>query len=323
MRRRVCFCDTKLPVKRRPYDFCSTCVQVVFHGVLEWVYTQSMFQFFAHLGIGSFVESSACAGDLTSAGLITWNVLVSLWPDRSKNTINHACKHWLWDVWVLWWVFQVMRKVADIGKNLWHDVAMICRETNKYIKLFKEDYQNWFENTSNDSFSRWQSVQQFGYRKELTITEYSLTTSAKNGLQNPERKNSISWWNRARPQWQRDHQKYWVHIDNVTTKTQNTFNTAHMNIDNFLVVSQFRVVMIDTLHRMSLSTLSFPSPSTSFSCSSFIFCTSSCTSCTSLRAVARLKGYGLFWRFLLPHMFGLILNQENIRSTIFLCRRNW
>ena len=30
-----------------------------------------------------------------------------------------------------------------------------------------------------------------GYRKELTITEYSLTTSTKNELQNPEGKKSV------------------------------------------------------------------------------------------------------------------------------------
>ena len=46
---------------------------------------------------------------------------------------------------------------------------------------------------------------------KLTITEYSLSTSAQVDYKNPEGKNStfgiaFAWWHRARHQWQRDHQ---------------------------------------------------------------------------------------------------------------------
>ena len=46
-------------------------------------------QCYTHCAVGnwgSFVVSCACAGGQTSAGLITRNVLVSLWPDSSRNT---------------------------------------------------------------------------------------------------------------------------------------------------------------------------------------------------------------------------------------------
>ena len=61
-----------------------------------------------------------------------------------------------------------------------------------------------------------------GYRKELTITEYSLATSTKVNFK--IQKEIYTW--------------YYVFVvtpnytnDNVTTKTLNTFNTAHMNTD--------------------------------------------------------------------------------------------
>ena len=67
--KKVLFCDPKLPVKRRIDAFYSTCVPAALHGAGEWAYTQSMFQ--ALRIWESLVESCACAGDLTSAGLIT------------------------------------------------------------------------------------------------------------------------------------------------------------------------------------------------------------------------------------------------------------
>ena len=103
--------------------------------------------------------------------------------------------------------------------------------------------------------------------------------------------------------------------DNVTTKTQSTFHTAHMNIDTWsecarsslvCFVSQVLVVMIahHIVAQVSLvrviswsshdecisSILSLPFPSTSSSShSSSISCTSSCTSSTTLRAVVTLR----------------------------------
>ena len=60
------------------------------------------------------------------------------------------------------------------------------------------------------------------YREELTITEYSLATSTK---VNYKIHKEICTW-------------YYVCVvtpnytdDNATTKTQNTFNTVHMNTD--------------------------------------------------------------------------------------------
>ena len=63
-----------------------------------------------------------------------------------------------------------------------------------------------------------------GYRIELTITEYSLTTSTKVNHKKSRRKQICTW--------------YYVCVVtpsdtnvNVTTKKQNPFNTAHMNTD--------------------------------------------------------------------------------------------
>ena len=72
-----------------------------------------------------------------------------------------------------------------------------------------------------------------GFRKELTITEYSLTTSTKvNYKIQKERTLHLV----LRPCGETEHDTN----DNVTINTQNTFNTAHMN----LFVSQVLVVMI-------------------------------------------------------------------------------
>ena len=99
------------------------------------------------------------------------------------------------------------------------------------------------DNTSNDPFSRCKSVQQFGYRWKLTITECSLTTT---WTATSRRKELYNW--------------YCVCVVkthdtnvNVTTKTQSTFRTKHMNIDTWsecarsspvCFVSQVLVVMI-------------------------------------------------------------------------------
>ena len=101
----------------------------------------------------------------------------------------------------------------------------------------------------------------------LTITEYSLTTSTKSELQNPEGKKSVlgiasAWWARARHQWQRDHQGYCVCVVKPSTtpmttwpprprtpSTQRTW-TLTRECAVLLFVSQVLVVMIHTLHRM-------------------------------------------------------------------------
>ena len=63
-----------------------------------------------------------------------------------------------------------------------------------------------------------------GYRKELTITEYSLTAST-NVNYKIQKKRNLYLVLRLRGDTEHDTN------DNVTTKTQNTFNTAHMNTD--------------------------------------------------------------------------------------------
>ena len=135
---------------------------------------------------------------------------------------------------------------------------------------------------------------------KLMITEYSLPTT---WTATSRRKELYTW--------------YYVCVvkpsdtnDNVTTDTQSTFHTKHINVDTWVrsslvcFVSQVLVVMIHTLHRMAQvclvrashvhtwserisSTVSPPfSSSSSFPHSSSTSCTSFCTSSTTLRAVA-------------------------------------
>ena len=59
---------------------------------------------------------------------------------------------------------------------------------------------------------------------ELTITEYSLTTSTKVNYKIQKERNMYLV---LRLPGETEHDTN----DNVTTKTQNTFNTAHMNTD--------------------------------------------------------------------------------------------
>ena len=79
-------------------------------------------------------------------------------------------------------------------------------------------------NTSNDPFSRCKKCAIIGYRKELTITEYGLTTSTHVNYKIQKERN-LYLVLRLRGDTEHDTN------DNVTTKTQNTFNTAHMNTE--------------------------------------------------------------------------------------------
>ena len=78
-------------------------------------------------------------------------------------------------------------------------------------------------NTSKDPFSQCKCAI-IGYRKELTITEYSLTTTTKVNYKIQKERN-LYLVLRLRGDTAHDTN------DNATTKTQNTFNTAHMNTD--------------------------------------------------------------------------------------------
>ena len=134
---------------------------------------------------------------------------------------------------------------------------------------------------------------------KLTITEYSVTTSAQLDYTIWEER-TLHLVLRLRGETEHDTN------DNVTTKTQNTFNTAHMNTDTWC--AQFSCLLVRflsswfrALHRMaqgcvahvissthevcgSPSTLRPPFSSTSSSShSSSNSCTSSCTSFTTLR----------------------------------------
>ena len=70
--KKALFCDPKLPVKKRIDAFYSTCVPAALHGAGEMGLHTVNVPGSAHLGTGlSFDVSCACAGELTSAGLIT------------------------------------------------------------------------------------------------------------------------------------------------------------------------------------------------------------------------------------------------------------
>ena len=90
--KKALFCDPKLPVKRRIDAFYSTCVPAALHGAGEWAYIQSMFQALRVCELEKLRRvlclrrrPNECWAD---------HVLVSLWPDSSRNTMNHACKLW-------------------------------------------------------------------------------------------------------------------------------------------------------------------------------------------------------------------------------------
>ena len=144
-------------------------------------------------------------------------------------------------------------------------------------------------------------MQVFNNWLQIRIDDHRIHSDYKykSELSNPEGKNSVlgitsAWWNRARHQWQRDHQ-YPEHFQ----------HSAH---EHWHVSAQFSCLLVRFLsswfthctawlkgvaHVMSSthevcgspSTLSppFSSSSSSSSHSSFISCTSSCTSSTTLR----------------------------------------
>ena len=127
----------------------------------------------------------------------------------------------------------------------------------------------------------------------------------KSELQNPEGKTSVlgitsAWWHRARHQWQRDHQGYCVCVVKPSTtpmttwpprprtpSTQRTW-TLTRECAVLLFVSQVRVVMIHTLHCMAQGC-----------CACHLI--HACDERFSRACALRRKGYGLFWRLLLPH----------------------
>ena len=179
--------------------------------------------------------------------------------------------------------------------------------------------------------------------------------------QNSEGKKSVlgitsAWWNRARHQWQRDHQGYCVCVVKPSTTPMTTWpprprTLPHSAHEHWHVSAQFSCLLVrflsswfthctawlkgvahvtSSMHEVcgSPSTLNPPFPSTSSSShSSFVSCTSSCTSSTTLRAVASLctppKEYGLSWRLLPPHKIRVLWKQENQSvSTLSVCLGN-
>ena len=125
----------------------------------------------------------------------------------------------------------------------------------------------------------------------------------KSELQNSEGKKSVlgiacAWWNRARHQWQRDHQdpQYLQHSAHEHWHVSAQFSCLLVRfLSSWFThcITWLKGVahVISSVHEVcdSPSTLSSPFPSTSSSShSSSISCTSSCTSSTTLRAVASL-----------------------------------
>ena len=156
------------------------------------------------------------------------------------------------------------------------------------------------DNTPNDPFSRCKSVQQFGYRWNWRSQN---TVWLQQELQHPEGKKftlgiASAWWNRARHQWQRDHQDP-EHLQHSAHEHWHVSAQFSCLLVRFLsswfthCTAWFKGVahVISSMHEVcgSPSTLSPPFPSTSSSShSSFISCTSSCISSITLRAVASL-----------------------------------
>ena len=146
---------------------------------------------------------------------------------------------------------------------------------------------------------------------ELTITEYSLTTNAKSGLRKPEGKNAVlgiasAWWRctttRPTPMttWppRPEHllhsaHEHW-HVKWMCAQFSSLSCSVFVKLDCtphcVVHVSIVRVISWSSHDERISSTLSPPFRSTSSSSqSSLTFCTSSCTSSTTLRAVATVR----------------------------------
>ena len=199
-------------------------------------------------------------------------------------------------------------------------IIMEWRHFPLYMWAFPE--RNCGHNTSKDPFSRWKNVQQLATEKNWR-SQNTVWLQVHNWIIISRRKEICTWycvcvvkpsttpmttwltikgiafarWNRARHQWQRDHED-----------PEHFQHSAH---EHWHVTAQFSCLLVRfvsswfTLLRMAQgccschlihawderfsSTLSPPFSSTSSSSrSSFISCTSSRTSSTSLRAVAGL-----------------------------------
>ena len=169
------------------------------------------------------------------------------------------------------------------------------------------------DNTSNDPFSRCKSVQQFGYRWNWR-SQNTVWLQVHNCTTKSRRKELYTWYCVCvvKPSDKKHDTN-----DNVTTKTQSTFHTAHMNLNTWIdarvipcarspvvrfwsswfahhIVAQVWVVRVShVIHACSerySSTLSSPfHPTSSSSHSLSISCSSSRTSSTTLRAVVTLR----------------------------------
>ena len=129
---------------------------------------------------------------------------------------------------------QVLSERCDfVACSIWqnsseknfHEFNLFCYRLIVYSRRRSTVTDGWCKyHTSNDPVFAMQKYAIIGYRKELTITEYSLTTSTKVNCKIQKERN-LYLVLRLRGDTEHDT------IDNVTTKTQNTFNIAHMNTD--------------------------------------------------------------------------------------------
>ena len=82
-----------------------------------------------------------------------------------------------------------------------------------------------------------QKCETIGYRWKLTITEYSLTTSAQLDYK-IQKDRLLHWVLRLRGETEHDTN------DNVTIKTQSTFHTAHMNLNTWMIHARSHVRIV-------------------------------------------------------------------------------
>ena len=176
----------------------------------------------------------------------------------------------------------------------------LCRQDT--TSPWSTDYGGCKDNTSNDPFSRCKSVQKLATEKNWR-SQNTVWLQVQKWTTNSRRKEICTWYYVCVVKPSTIPMTTWPPRPR-TPSTQRTW-TLTRECAVLLFVSQVRVVMIHTLHRMaqgvahvissmhevcgSPSTLSPPFPSTSPSShSSFDTCTSSCTSSTTLRAAASL-----------------------------------